>query len=419
MEQGLDESLLRAAVEQSYNAVVVTDPGLEGAGQRIRYVNAAFERMTGYTREELIGHTPKILQGAATDPAVLRTLRQRLAAGQGFEGSAINYRKDGRPYHVEWLISPVRDDSGRITAWLSIQRDVTHERELEQEARLLSTAVESSAASILITDTEGCIVYVNRGFEQITGYRRDEVLGETPAVLNSGEQSARFYRDLWTTLERGETFRGTFLNRNRSGALFYLEQSITPVRADQGQVVRYVATGKDITERVRMEEELKRAATTDALTGLANRLSFEQLLERDYERCRRYGGALSLLMFDLDHFKAVNDAHGHEAGDAVLQALAGLVLANVRTADTVARWGGEEFMVLLPETPLAAAGELAEKLRERVAAHRFPHGAPVTASFGVCALRDDDTCRTLVRRADEALYRAKHLGRDRVECLSR
>ncbi|RLK48230.1 diguanylate cyclase with PAS/PAC sensor [Alkalispirillum mobile] len=418
MQGVLDERLLMAALEQSYNAVVVTEPQLDGPGPRIRYVNAAFEQMTGYRREELIGQTPAMLQGPATDPEELQRLRRQLEQGEFFEGSAVNYRKDGRPYHVQWSISPVLDDDGVVTAWLSIQRDVTRERQLEQEARLLSTAVEASAASILITDPEGRIVYVNRGFEQITGYRRDEVIGQSPRLLSFGEQSRRFYSDLWSTLERGETFRGTFVNRDRHGRRFYLQQSITPVLGDHGEVIRYVGTGKDITERVRIEDELKRAATTDALTGLANRLSFEQLLEREYERARRYDCPLSLVMFDLDLFKDINDQHGHEAGDAVLRALAGLVLANVRTADTVARWGGEEFMILLPETGLRSAEILAEKLRERVAAHRFAHGDPVTASFGVSALREDDTRKDLLRRVDEALYRAKHLGRDRVACLN-
>ncbi|MFW6434741.1 MAG: diguanylate cyclase [Halovenus sp.] len=125
---------------------------------------------------------------------------------------------------------------------------------------------------------------------------------------------------------------------------------------------------------------------------------------------------LALVMFDLDHFKAINDAHGHETGDEVLRALAGLVQANVRNADTVARWGGEEFMILLPETGLAAAGQLAEKLRECVEAHRFPEGIPVTASFGVGALYAGDTRKALLRRVDDALYRAKHGGRNRVVC---
>ncbi|MFW6379200.1 MAG: diguanylate cyclase, partial [Guyparkeria sp.] len=175
---------------------------------------------------------------------------------------------------------------------------------------------------------------------------------------------------------------------------------------------------RDITERKRDREEIKRLATTDALTGIANRGQFSRQLAAEIERARRFGRPLALIMYDLDHFKRVNDTFGHDVGDEVLTTTARLVGERVRQVDHHGRWGGEEFMVLLPETDLEAAQESAERLRSAIEAHSFPHGQHVTASFGVTVLGSGDRLETLVKRADEALYLAKRYGRNRSQALA-
>jgi len=159
-----------------------------------------------------------------------------------------------------------------------------------------------------------------------------------------------------------------------------------------------------------------RRADTDALTGLLNRLGFDAAYGKELERARRYGQPLSVVMLDLDHFKRVNDQHGHAAGDQVLVGAARLVETNVRDSDAIGRWGGEEFMVLAPATSAAGAIRLAEKLRALMAATIFGPAGPVTGSFGVAELRPGDTVESLLQRADAALYRAKSQGRNRVAC---
>lgn len=409
--------LLEAAIEQSYNAVLITDADLDN-GPHIVYANAAFKAMSGYDWTDLGGATPRLLQGPDTDRALLESLRSTLAAGEPFEGHTTNYHKDGTPYQVQWHISPVRSEpDGPISHFVSVQQDVTERERRDQQMLLLSTAMEESADTVLITDAEGHITYVNKAFERQTGYSREEVLGHNPRLLKSGQHDAAFYQSLWETILGGEIFRATFNEQAKDGSLFYQEQTITPVRGEDGAISHFVSTGKDITDRVRMERELKRLASTDRLTGLYNRPRFEQLLDEELERVRRYNRDLSLIMLDVDSFKAVNDGHGHDTGDRILQGLAEVVREHLRTPDVFARWGGEEFMILAPETGSRGAVDLAERLRAAVADHPFPEIGTVTVSLGVTTLSPNDAIKQLTKRADQALYRAKEHGRNRVEAL--
>ena len=174
----------------------------------------------------------------------------------------------------------------------------------------------------------------------------------------------------------------------------------------------------DITQRKRDEEEIRLLATTDPLTGIANRREFTRIVTNEMDRVRRYGKPLSLVMYDIDFFKHVNDTFGHDVGDYVLQALTDLVKENIRTVDTVARWGGEEFMVLMPQSDQAAARISAEKLRQKIVQYRFDKVDKITVSFGVTEFVLQDDFNVLLKRADDALYQAKELGRNRVETLT-
>ncbi len=174
----------------------------------------------------------------------------------------------------------------------------------------------------------------------------------------------------------------------------------------------------DITQRKRAEQEIHILATTDSLTGIANRREFSDILESEMSRAKRYGTPLSLLMYDLDHFKRVNDTFGHNAGDAVLQTVTGLVKQNIRTVDVPTRWGGEEFMVLMPQSDMVAARSAAEKLRQVIAQYRFDKAGTVTVSFGVTEFVPQDDSNSLLKRVDDALYLAKERGRNRVEVLA-
>jgi len=170
-------------------------------------------------------------------------------------------------------------------------------------------------------------------------------------------------------------------------------------------------------QRKRDDDAIRVLATTDSLTGIANRREFSLMLDKEIDRVKRYGGTLSLVMYDIDHFKRVNDTFGHDVGDQVLKTLTGLVAGCIRTADFIARWGGEEFVVLTPQTDIEGAAALAEKLRLKVAGHPLEKVDGITISLGVAMFEPEDNATTLFNKVDNALYKAKENGRNRVETL--
>jgi diguanylate cyclase (GGDEF)-like protein/PAS domain S-box-containing protein len=203
----------------------------------------------------------------------------------------------------------------------------------------------------------------------------------------------------------------------RDGMVIWIRNSMVPYHDEKGIMTRYDGLIENITERKLAEEELKRLATTDKLTGAFNRTKFKEIIEREMERVKRYGQQLSLIIFDIDRFKEVNDRYGHGAGDYVLKTVSDIVRENIRKIDYFVRWGGEEFMIISSETNLTEAYALAERIREIIENYVFENAGKVTISFGVTEFREDDTEDSLIKRADDAMYEAKRKGRNRVEML--
>lgn len=406
--------LLRSALEQSFNSVLITDAQPGPMGPRIVYANPAFCEMTGYSATELLGQTPRILQGAQTSPEVLQTLRECLQADRFFRGSTINYRKDGRPYTVEWNISPVKDEAGVTTHYVSVQQDISAVTEARATSQLLAQALDATQDAVMIANAQGEIEFVNHGFELITGYSRVEALGQNPAMLKSGEHTEAFYGRLWAAIQSGQTFRAVFINRHKQGHLIHCEETVSPIRDAGGAVTHFVSVIRDQTARAHTEQTLREQATRDPLTDLLNRRAGEWQLERAFLAAREGQKPFCLIMADVDHFKAINDTWGHPAGDQVLQRVAAVLRTGVRATDSVVRWGGEEFLLVLPYCEQAAALLQAERLRERVADAEQGEMGRVTVSMGVAELQRGETLANLMERVDQALYQAKHAGRNQV-----
>ena len=269
----------------------------------------------------------------------------------------------------------------------------------------LAAAAELSPEAMMITDRRGVIQYVNAAFEAMTGYTQIELAGRTPAVLKSGVQDAGFYRDLWNTILGGGVYRGVLVNRRKGGGLYQEEKIIRPV-ADAGSgATHFVSSGRDISERVRELQALRRAATHDGLTGLANHGLFLDRLEQALRRAARRDETFTLALADIDRFKEINDRLGHSAGDGVLRSLAARLRHGVREADTVARIGGDEFGLILAGAGTRAA---AARVLEKVLASA---SATVTLSVGACLFPGDGSgSEILLRHADSAMYRAKRSG---------
>ncbi|HAU58648.1 MAG TPA: GGDEF domain-containing protein [Comamonadaceae bacterium] len=408
--------VIALALDQSFNAVLLTDASKGQDGHRIVYANEAFRRMTGYSEQELLGRNPRMLQGAGTNPDVIDRLRECLREGAYFHGSTVNYRKDGRPYTVEWNISPVRNPAGEITHFISVQQDISNLMGAQKTTQLFAHVLNATDDGVVIADSRGVIEFANKGFEKITGYGLTEVLGRNPSMLKSGEQDEAFYERMWNTLKTGSTFRSTFINRAKNNELIHCDETIAPLTDEAGEVTHYVSIFRDLTTRVLEEQKFREMVRFDGLTGALNRASGELALEKAYMQCLGSNVPMSIAMVDIDHFKQVNDTWGHSCGDSVLKALSRSLIATLRANDSVIRWGGEEFLLIFSGCDLDQALPLAERCRAG-GGQRLTHErvGQVTLSMGVGELRAGETLAHLIERVDQALYSAKHAGRNRVQ----
>lgn len=411
----IDPQVLALALDHSFNAVLLTDAGLGANGHQIVYANPAFQKMTGYGASELLGRNPRLLQGPATNPDVIDRLRECLREGSYFHGSTINYRKDGKPYTVEWNISPVRNAVGEITHFISVQQDISSLMAAQKTSQLFAHVLNATDDGVVITDRHGSIEFANKGFEKITGYGLTEVLGRNPNLLKSGQQDAAFYQRMWETLAQGKTFRGTFTNRTKHNTLIHCDETITPLTNGAGDITHYVSIFRDLTTRVLEEQQFREMVRFDGLTGALTRASGELALESAFMKARDSRLPMSIALADIDHFKQINDTFGHGRGDDVLKAVSRSLLATLRANDSVIRWGGEEFLLVFSGCELAQALPLAERCRAGVDRLRHEQVGQVTLSMGVGEIQPDEALSQLIDRVDQALYAAKHAGRNRVE----
>ncbi|HTP59965.1 MAG TPA: diguanylate cyclase, partial [Spirochaetia bacterium] len=226
--------------------------------------------------------------------------------------------------------------------------DVTNRKHAEQKLKLNAQVFESATEGVMITDAEQRILDVNRAFTTITGYTREEILGENASVLQSGKHDEDFYRELWKSVQERGSWQGEIWDRRKNGEVYPKWLSISAVPDQRGQVIRYIGLFSDITAVKQTQEQLYHLANYDSLTGLANRRLFHDRLDQSLHEARRSGEMVALMFIDLDGFKLINDNLGHRTGDAILRAVADRIRENVRDSDTVARMGGDEFTVVLP-----------------------------------------------------------------------
>ena len=283
----------------------------------------------------------------------------------------------------------------------------------QEERRLWAKAFEVSEA-MMITDATGTILGINPAFTTVTGYSPEETVGKRPSFLNSGWHDADFYSELWRAVQDTGSWSGEIWNCHRSGRVFPVQETITVITNGEGQPTHYVAILSDITDRKRLETELESLASHDALTSVFNRGRLSDFLDHELARCGREAIPFSLILLDIDNFKRINDTYGHRSGDEVLRGLTRRLEANLRQSDLLGRWGGEEFLILLPNTDQAGAQTTAEKLRAVIETADLGVPDQITISLGVATYGRGDDASTLVDRADQAVYRAKAAGRNRA-----
>lgn len=318
---------------------------------------------------------------------------------------------------------PAADDGEHDARLHGILQDITRSREVEERLHMLSLAVEQCPASVIITGVDGQIQYTNRKFTEVTGYTSEEMIGQTPGKLSSGQMPRATFCDLWKTIMAGREWRGEILNKRKNGEVFWDLVSISPIKDTSGRITHFLAIQEDISIRKACEARLVRQASYDDLTGLPNRtLAFDRL-GNSLARARRSGQVVALLLVDLDEFKTVNDTLGHAAGDRLLQQAARRLERHVRRSDTVSRLGGDEFAIILGDLPQPRAAEAAvQKVHDLFREPFVIEGIEtfVTASIGVSLFPADGTeASTMLKNADAAMYRSKKRGRNDYNFFSR
>ena len=325
--------------------------------------------------------------------------------------------KDGK---VIWVVEegrPEFNEKGCLVGYLGTITDVTRQREEEERMRLYAAAFENTHEGVMITDPEGKIVSVNRAFCEVTGYTEVEVLNQKSGMLSSTEQDSEFYENMWKNLMQTGAWQGEIRNRRKNGEVYPEWLSISVLFDKNNKPTHCVGVFSDITKLKQTEQELEQLAHYDALTKLPNRLLLQSRLVHAIEQAPRRGGHLAMLFIDLDDFKKVNDSLGHTAGDELLVAVAERLHKRVRAEDTLGRFGGDEFLLLLEN--IHNADQVARVADALLASFVEPfqlsggHIVYVGCSIGISIYPEDGVnIEKLLRAADTAMYRAKERGRN-------
>ncbi|MES0489332.1 MAG: PAS domain S-box protein [Leptospirales bacterium] len=411
------ELALKESEERFRKAFNHSKVGMKILDMHYKYtmVNPAFCEMTGYSEEELLGMKfgdlihPDDVEGNSV-------LLKRLMANE------IDYyhvekrykKKEGTDIWVDLTVSTSGKEEGSITNIIAIVQDITIRKMVEDIVKLSATVFDNSTQAMMITDNVNQIISVNPAFTRVTGYSEKEVIGKDPGLLKSGRQGQLFYEEFWASLNTTGHWEGEIWNRRKNGEIYPEQLLINTVKKEDGTVNR-VAQFSDITNEKAAEERIRKMATTDALTRVANRYLFNHQLQDAVSLATRLDNKFAIFIIDIDNFKKINDTHGHPVGDAVLKHIADILQKESRATDTVARLGGDEFAIIytLLENPKDVQRTAKQILRKTTSPFQISNTKiEASVSIGISVFPDNGTSiEELLRKADKALYSVKQTGR--------
>lgn len=433
LQEAKFRAILNCATEY---CIIACDPD----GRIISYSTGG-ARLFGWEAEEVVGRMNVRQLRASNRPPSFDEICAAVRDRGHFEAEVLYARKNGETFPALLTITVLRGTEGQLEGYVGIIKDITAlkavQNDLQRERDFVRGILETSELCIVgLSLADGRITMFNHGAELITGYRADEVLGRpyVETLVQEDERPAAFARlDAIRATPGAAVSASERLIVTKAGESRRIAWTDTVSRDEADRPLFAVKFGYDVTAERRMQATLQQAkadleranaelahlATTDYLTGLINRRQADLLFNHEIARTRRSRRPLAVVLMDMDHFKAVNDTYGHEAGDAALRHVASEMRRRFRAGDIVARYGGEEFLILLPETDDAPAARLTETLRQRIAESPLVWGdglIHVTASFGIAVLKPGQDIHpdVLVRMADEAMYWVKHLGGNQV-----
>jgi len=410
------ESSLRKSEQQFHNLFNLSPLGitLSEYNGNLLEANYSFQNITGFTVDELKQqqffteflsfNESKIEQQEKTEP---------------YEINLKNKNGTSIPIAINQFLTPHKTANGLV--W-SIFEDITLRKNYENELRLNAKVFSNAMEGILITNSQGIIIDVNQAFCDITAYTKEDVLGKNPNILKSDKQAAEFYADMWQNLSENGYWRGEIWNKKKTGEEYAELLTISTITDDNEIVTNYLGLFSDITATKHQQANLEKIAHFDELTGLPNRTLLTDRMHQVLEHHKRTGKTLAVCFLDLDGFKPVNDTYGHQVGDLLLREVAARMIEAIRSEDTVARIGGDEFVLLLGY--LSSVDEYDEILQRLINSIAEPyqidkHSIEISASLGVTFYPGDNVdSELLLRHADQAMYIAKTSGKNKYHVFN-
>ncbi len=414
--EALEASEMRFSVtfEQAAVGIALVDP--EGHWLR---VNRRLAAIVGYSKEELLRKT---FQDITHPNDLADDLEQmyRMLAGE-IENYSIEkryLRKDGSQVWIHLTVALVRMPDGKPDYFISVVEDINSRKEAERKTRQAAIVFESTREGVMICNLDGRLLAVNKAFTEISGYAEAEALGKKPSLQKSNRHGPEFYQALWASVHQTGQWQGEVWNRRKTGEVYPAWMTISTVRDKQGRPTQYVGVFTDISQLKHSEAELAHLAHYDPLTDLPNRLLLQSRIGHALDRAGRRSQRTALLFIDLDHFKTVNDSLGHVAGDELLVMVTRRLRDRVRDEDTLGRFGGDEFIMVLE--PIGDPEDAAGVAQDLLAALAMPfvlsggNEVYIGASIGISIYPEDgNRAEEVLRNADTAMYRAKEQGRNR------
>lgn len=422
------QAMMRIVSAQRSTAAMI-DSAMEGIVRidrvgRITAFNKAAEGIFGYTLNEVLGQNVKMLMPSPERDKHDEYMGNYAATGEhkiiGTSREVIGLRKNGETFPMHLGVTEAETPDDRF--FIGMVRDLTVEKalrsKLAESRNFLADVIENSPAATYVKNREGRYLLVNRMYEEVTGLSRAQTLGKTDADIFPATMAESYRQVDKEVMATGRTIEAEEALVDARGETCFLSIKF-PTRNTAGEITGICGISADITQIKHYQKELERLSRFDELTNLYNRRHFMTLARHELNRGKRYGGKISVMMIDIDHFKRVNDNHGHRTGDIVLAAIASQISQALRDTDIAGRLGGEEFSVVLPETELGNAILVAERLRQQVAGGAIDIGSGntlnCTLSIGVADWSDKtEDVEKLLHRADQALYEAKNSGRNKV-----
>lgn len=401
----------RALVELSSDWIWEVDDQL-----RYTFASPVCRTMLGYDPEELIGRTPLELMEVEEAERVRKIMASVIAERRSFKALINrNLRKDGTPILLETSGRPILDADGRFLGYRGVDRDISDVERINETLLMTQKVFDQTLEGIAVSDREGTILRVNPAFTEITGYSAEEAVGQNPRILKSDHHDAEFYTRMWDQLLNRGFWEGEIWNRNKQGEAYPEWLSISAIYDEEGRIKNFISLFHDITEKKSNEEQLRYLAFHDALTGLPNRNLLNDRLLMSLAAAGREESSVAVCFFDLDNFKYVNDTLGHPAGDRLLQLVRERVGQICRAEDTFARYGGDEFVLVLPG--MGTPDDAVSAVKRLLALFNEPFelkgkSMRIGTSVGIALFPADGTDATsLFKRADMALYTAKEAGK--------